>query len=204
MAAGSSERGLSSVTKATSASRCGRLAHQGPLAAVAVAAGAEDHDQPAARVRAKGLKHVSSHPAYGRNRQRLPPRWPGPHTLQATGRALECSSAASASSGASPAAMQRPAATSALPAERPGQGQQHLEGSAVRGDGRMLALGVGAALEEAQGLTVFAHRQHGVSVAMLAGRRRLQILDDDRLFAALADHREHVTRRAAVRVVVRW
>ena len=57
MAAGSSRRGLSSVTMATSASARGDLAHQRALAAVAVAAGAEHHDQLAARVRAQRLQH---------------------------------------------------------------------------------------------------------------------------------------------------
>ena len=53
MAAGSSLRGLSSVTMARSASRARGRAHQRTLAAVAVAAGAEHHVQPARRVRAQ-------------------------------------------------------------------------------------------------------------------------------------------------------
>ena len=49
IASGSSERGLSEVTTATSASRARDLAHQRALVAVAVAAAAEDADQPAVR-----------------------------------------------------------------------------------------------------------------------------------------------------------
>ena len=54
IASGSSERGLSDVTIATSASRARDLAHQRALAAVAVAAGAEhgDHARPSASSRA--------------------------------------------------------------------------------------------------------------------------------------------------------
>jgi hypothetical protein len=48
MAAGSSVRGLSSVTTTTSASRRGDLAHDRPLARVAVAARPEHDEQPPA------------------------------------------------------------------------------------------------------------------------------------------------------------
>ena len=54
MAAGSSPRGLSSVTTRTSASRRGDLAHDRALAGVALAAGAEDHDEAAVGQRAQG------------------------------------------------------------------------------------------------------------------------------------------------------
>ena len=49
IASGSSERGLSEVTIATSASRARDLPHQRPLAAVAVAAAAEHDDHAPAR-----------------------------------------------------------------------------------------------------------------------------------------------------------
>ena len=58
IASGSSERGLSEVTIATSARSRGRRAHQRALAAVAVAAGAEDDDQPPGRQLARGAQHV--------------------------------------------------------------------------------------------------------------------------------------------------
>ena len=51
---GSSVRGLSLVTIATSAPRSAMRAHLGPLAAVAVAAAAEDDDQPPRRERTHG------------------------------------------------------------------------------------------------------------------------------------------------------
>ena len=49
IATGSSERGLSEVTTARSASSAADRAHQRPLLAVAVAAAAEDADQPPVR-----------------------------------------------------------------------------------------------------------------------------------------------------------
>ena len=60
IAPGSSERGLSEVTTARSESRAPISPHQRPLGAVAVAAAAEDRDQPARGQPPGGLEHVSS------------------------------------------------------------------------------------------------------------------------------------------------
>ena len=58
IASGSSLRGLSEVTSTRSASRARRVAHQRALAAVAVAARAEHHVQPAPRDLARRAQHV--------------------------------------------------------------------------------------------------------------------------------------------------
>ena len=84
MAAGSSLRGLSSVTMARSARRWAIAPISGRLAAVAVAARAEDHDQPAAR-RAGAAPPARSpgRRACGRSRHRL--RRPGGRSRRAAG-----------------------------------------------------------------------------------------------------------------------
>ena len=83
--AGSSLRGLSSVTIATSAKPRGRGAHQRALAAVAIAAGAEHHVQPARgvwtqrgqqpfqRVRRMGVVDVHGSAVWQTRRQFQPP-----------------------------------------------------------------------------------------------------------------------------------
>ena len=98
IAAGSSLRGLSSVTMARSARRGGDLAHHRPLAAVAVAAAAEHHDQPAAR-RAAAARAARSpaRRACGRNRHRPARRCGGaPTSCSRPGAPLSVSRAATA------------------------------------------------------------------------------------------------------------
>ena len=58
IASGSSERGLSEVTTARSESSAAGAPHQGPLVAVAVAAAAEDRDQPSLGEPPGGAQHV--------------------------------------------------------------------------------------------------------------------------------------------------
>jgi hypothetical protein len=58
MVAGSSPRGLSSVTNTTSASFGGKGAHLRALGAVAIAAAAEHHHQPARRVRPQRFERM--------------------------------------------------------------------------------------------------------------------------------------------------
>ncbi len=73
IAAGSSERGLSSVTITTSACLRRRLPHQRALARIAVAACADNRNQTAHHMRAHRLAARSQpHQAYGHNRQRPP------------------------------------------------------------------------------------------------------------------------------------
>ena len=113
MAAGSSERGLSSVTKRTSAWARGGSAHQRALGGVAVAAGAEGHDRcrPMTCGRSACSAVCERRRGYGRNRQRPRRHWPAWRPV-ASGRARRSAAAAwqSTASGASPAAMARPAA----------------------------------------------------------------------------------------------
>ncbi len=67
-----------------------RLAHQGPLAAVAVAAGAEDHDQLAAGVRAQSFQHcLQAVGGVGVVDIGLAPMQPRTHALQSSRRAFD-------------------------------------------------------------------------------------------------------------------
>ena len=92
--AGSSLRGLSSVTMTTSARPRGDLAHLRPLAGVAVAAAAEHDDEPAAAMGAQRRRAPSrARRAYARNRRSPARHWRGsPHA--AAGRARPAAAAA--------------------------------------------------------------------------------------------------------------
>ena len=135
IASGSSERGLSEVTIATSASRARDLAHQRALVAVAVAAAAEHADQRARRSAAGGAQGRSrasrgcarSRPGRANGLARRRPA----RSARARG-AASASAAAAASSSARPAPRRSRARARAFSTLNcPGSGSRTL-GLAVR------------------------------------------------------------------------
>ena len=115
MAAGASERGLSSVTMTASAKPRGDRAHDRPLAGVAVAAAAEHHHQPPLRQRPQGGQHLSpARRACARSRRRPAPGRADPRAASRPGAPSSVASAASTASAGLPVAMHSPAATSAF------------------------------------------------------------------------------------------
>ena len=127
IAAGSSLRGLSSVTIATSASRAARRAHQRPLARIAVAAGAEHHVQPARGMRAQRrqqpLQRVRRVGVIDIDRGAVRQ----PRGQLHAGRARRAAPAAGPAGRRTPVASASAAASSALSAwKRPGSGRSHV------------------------------------------------------------------------------
>ncbi len=100
IAAGSSVRGLSSVTTSTSASARRDLAHHRPLAAVAVPAGADDDDQPSRRD-AGAAPRARPRPrrACGRSRRRASEGLPAVDPLEPAGHARATRHAAATGGG---------------------------------------------------------------------------------------------------------
>ena len=110
IASGASERGLSEVTIATSASSAATLPMSGPLAAIAIAAGAEDDDH-AARARGRAPRAAPSRASRACARSRRPRRNPGPRRSPRSGPELRSTAAMPSAIASSSTSSRSPAAT---------------------------------------------------------------------------------------------
>ena len=155
IAAGSSLRGLSSVTMTMSARSAATAPMMRALALVAVAAAAEHHEQRGLRVRAAARRAPwRAHRACGRSRRRSARRsGVVPTRSSRPARALQVlEQRHTALRRSPPVAMARPAATSALEAwKAPTSGRRHAR-SAVMLDREALAEAVALGRDEPQGL----------------------------------------------------